>query len=304
MRTRSRQLALLVNPNASGFDEANLADVQRVLSEAASVETMISERKLHIVDLAAAVSEDTSFDALAVYSGDGGFNEALNGLKRRLPIGFVAGGRTNVLPRALGVGGSATTTARTVSEALKSGRVREISLGRANGRRFGFSSGIGLDAELIRRWDGLGRRSDGRKPGDLAFMRATVDVLARKRGRIPAQMEVKGIGASAFVLAANCDPYTYLGRLPLHVAPDARFELGFDLVAPRKLNARSIPILLTHLLFGRGQTNNRNIIYRHDLDHVDIACAGLAPLHVDGEDLGDSDHVVFEAERRAVDVLV
>jgi hypothetical protein len=36
-------------------------------------------------------------------------------------------------------------------------------------RRFGFNAGIGLDAELVRRVDQLGRNKDGKRPGDITF---------------------------------------------------------------------------------------------------------------------------------------
>jgi hypothetical protein len=35
-----------------------------------------------------------------------------------------------------------------------------------------------------------------------------------------------------------------------------------------------------------------------------VACDRPQPLQVDGEDLGDVEHAVFEAEREAVTVLV
>ena len=56
---------------------------------------------------------------------------------------------------------------------MAEGRTRRIGLGRVNGRRFGFSAGLGLDAELVRRVDQLGRSPDGRRPGDIAFVKAT-----------------------------------------------------------------------------------------------------------------------------------
>ena len=42
----------------------------------------------------------------------------------------------------------------------------------------------------------------------------------------------------------------------------------------------------------------------HDLDRIEIVCDSPLPLHADGEDLGDVDEAVFEAERDAVSVLV
>ena len=45
-----------------------------------------------------------------------------------------------------------------------------------NGRRFAFNAGIGIDAEAVRRVDEMGRREDGKRPGDLAFALAVVRV--------------------------------------------------------------------------------------------------------------------------------
>ena len=41
-----------------------------------------------------------------------------------------------------------------------------------------------------------------------------------------------------------------------------------------------------------------------DLDRIDVRCDRPLPLQADGEDLGDVEHAVFEAERDALDVLV
>ncbi|HET9938091.1 MAG TPA: hypothetical protein VFQ28_04825, partial [Gaiella sp.] len=42
----------------------------------------------------------------------------------------------------------------------------------------------------------------------------------------------------------------------------------------------------------------------HDADRLVARCDVPLPLQVDGEDLGDVDHAVFEAEPRAVSALV
>src|SRR5438477_214064 len=83
---------------------------------------------------------------------------ALLGLESDVPIGFLPGGGESVLPRALGLPRDPVRAARQVADALAVGRSRRISLGRVNGRRFGFGAGIGLPAEVVRRVDALGRR--------------------------------------------------------------------------------------------------------------------------------------------------
>jgi diacylglycerol kinase family enzyme len=184
------------------------------------------------------------------------------------------------------------------------GTVRRISLGRVNGRRFAFNAGIGFDAELVRRVDARGRKPDGRRPGDLAFAWSALSTVAARRGRYDAALEIEGIGRAAFALIANCDPYSYAGRVPLRVAPLARFELGLDIVAPRGVKARDIPRLAVALVRGRGQVDSRSILYGHDLDRFVVRCDQPLPLQLDGEDLGDVTEALVECERDAVAVLV
>ncbi len=293
-------VVLIVNPFASEVTEARVRTVERELGRAAVVRTLLTERRGHAIALA----REAGADAVVVYSGDGGFNEVLNGVEEGVPLGFLPGGRTNVLPRALGVPRDAAAAARQVSEALEAGRTRTISLARVNGRRFAFAAGVGLDAELVRRVDALGRREDGRRPGDLAYLAAATKLVAGRRARFEPVLEVRGRGRAAFALVANADPYTYAGRVALHVAPEARFELGLDLVAPQLVGPATLPRLLRYAFTGHGQEDADDVIYGHDLDRIEIACDRPLPLQADGEDLGDVESAVFEAERGAATVLV
>jgi diacylglycerol kinase family enzyme len=52
-----------------------------------------------------------------------------------------------------------------------------------------------------------------------------------------------------------------------------------------------------------GHSRN-DVLYGHDLDRIEIACDRPLPLQADGEDLGDVQEAVFEAERDAVAVLI
>jgi len=289
--------ALIVNPHASRVTPDLTLAVERELAASGEVETLLTERPAHAAELAAEASQQ--HDRIFVYSGDGTYNEVVNGLERDIPLGFVPGGGTSVLPRALGLPRDPIESARLLARGAKP---RRISLGRVNGRRFTFSAGLGLDAELVRRVDAMGRES-GRRAGDVAFARTLLGILAERRGRFDPAMEVVGVGRVAFALVANCDPYSYAGRLPLRVAPRARFELGLDLVAPRSLRARVLPQVAWWVLAGRGQERSRHLLYVHDADELRIVCDAPLPLQVDGEDLGDVGEAHFEAERDALQVL-
>lgn len=289
--------ALIVNPSASRVTPELTVAVERELAAAGPLDIMLTERPLHAVELASEASR--TYERIYVYAGDGGFNEVVNGLDADVPVGFVGGGSTNVLTRALGLPRDPVECARAVA----GGRTRRISLGRVNGRRFTFSAGVGIDGELVRRVDRLGR-AGGRRAGDVVFARTLAGIFAERRGRFEAAMTVAGLGRVAFALVANCDPYSFVGRVPLHVAPAARFELGLDVVAPRALSGRTLPQVALWVLAGRGQTSSRHVLYVHDADELVVACDRATPLQADGEDLGDVEEARFEAERGALQVLV
>jgi diacylglycerol kinase family enzyme len=299
-RGTMRHATLIVNPHASEVTEKRLAAVERVLRGGLEVTVLKTERPLHANELV----REAEGEAILVYGGDGAFNEALNGLERDLPIGFLPGGRTSVLPRALGLPRDPVQAARRLVDSVERGRFRRISLGCVNGRRFAFAAGVGLDAELVRRVDALGRSEDGKRPGDLAYIRTTIGLLRERRARFAPALELDGMGRAAFALVANGDPYTYAGRLAIHVAPESRFELGLDLVAPESVKPASIPRLLRYAFTGRGQTHATDIRYAHDLDRIELVCDRPLPLQADGEDLGDVERAEFVAEREAVSVLV
>lgn len=292
---------LVVNPFATRVSEEKLAAVETALRRVAELTVVRTEHPRHATELVGEACRD-GCEAIVVFSGDGGFNEALNGLHEDVPIGFLPGGGTSVLPRALGLPLDPVDAARHLAESIEHARTRRITLGRVNGRRFAFSAGIGLDAEAVRRVDGMGRRDDGRRPGDFAFALAVVRVLAARRGHVDPALEVKGLGRAAFVFVANGAPYTYAKRIPLPIVPDADFELGLDFVAPLRVRRRSVVAVALAILTGRARSGP--VLYGHDLDRLEIACDRPMPLHVDGEDLGDVEQAVFEAERGAVSVFV
>jgi diacylglycerol kinase family enzyme len=279
-----------------------LAQVQAELQHVTELNVVMTERPGHATELASAAVDD-GFEAIVVYSGDGVFNEALNGLTQDVPIGFLPGGGTSVLSRALGMPHDPVAAAKRLGQSMQSQHMRRITVGRVNGRRFAFAAGIGLDAEAVRRVDRMGRTDDGKRPGDFAFARAVISELATHTGHMEPALEVKGFGRAAFAFVANGSPYTYLKRLPLPIVPNAHFEEGLDLVAPVRVRRRSLVPFALSILSGHSQ-GQTNTLYGHDLDRVEIVCDRPMALQADGEDLGDVEDAVFEAERGAVSVFV
>jgi diacylglycerol kinase family enzyme len=281
---------LIVNPGASAVDETRTDAVAEILG----ADVVKTERRGHATELAA----ESAAESVVVFGGDGVFNEVINGLRPGALLGVVPGGGSSVLPRALGLARHPEAAARQVVDALRAGRARRISIGRVNGRRFAFAAAVGFPAEVVRRVDELGR-ADGRRPPDRAFALTVARVLIARGGRLEPRLEVDGEPA-AFALVANGDPYTYLGRLPLRAAPGATFEAGLDIVAPRRVRVRTIPRLTAAAVLGR---KAHGVLYRHDLDRIEIRCLEALPLQVDGEDIGDVDVASFDCERGALTIV-
>jgi diacylglycerol kinase family enzyme len=265
---------LIVNPRASRVTAERIAQVETRLRP---VETLLTARPGHAVELA----RDAAGDEVWALGGDGLVNEVLNGLRPDVALGVVPAGHTNVLARALG-------------------GPRRISVGRVNGRRFAFAAGIGVDSEAVRELDTIRRQQSGRRPGDLDYARFVAARLLR--GFEPA-LEVAGHGRASLAFVSNGPIFTYAGRLPIRISPQARFELGLDLAAPLCVHPRDLAAFVPRLAIGHGVAGGHGVIRIHDSDRIELRCDRPLALQADGEDLGDVTEAVFEAERAAVTVL-
>jgi diacylglycerol kinase family enzyme len=296
-----QRATLIVNPYSSAVDERRIAAVEEALGTGVELTTQLTRRPGHATELAAAAAG--SADAVIVLGGDGTYNEAVNGLDGQTPVGFLPGGGTSVLPRALGLPRDAVGAARAVAAALAAGRTRRIGLGRVNGRRFAFSAGVGLDAEVVRRIDTRGRTDAGKRPGDFAFAAAVIGRFAEAHLRFDPVLEIEGVGRAAFLLVANGSPYTFAGPVPLRLVEGGRFEGGLGYAAPSTIRPAILPRLMARAL--RGRLGDDPLVHAgSDVDRIAIRADRPLPLQVDGEDLGDVEEAVFEAERDALAVLV
>src|SRR4029078_6758818 len=91
------------------------------------------------------------------------------------------------------------------------------------------------------------------------------------------RLEIEGFGRAAFALVANGYPYSYAGRRPVKVAPEARFELGLDLVAPQRLPPPAIPRRAGYAFRGVAERAD-DVLYGHDLDRIDVRSDRPLPL--------------------------
>jgi diacylglycerol kinase family enzyme len=296
-----RRALLIVNPFSTAVTHERVAAVEAVLRSHVELETRHTESPGHATELAAAAA--STADAIVVFSGDGTYNEAINGAAGSIPFGFLPGGGASVLPRALGLPRDPVAAAEVVATALVNDRTRSIGIGRVNGRRFCFAAGIGLDAEAVRRVNRRGRSADGRRARNTAFVTATIRHLAETRFHLEPELEIEGHGAAAFVLVAVGRPYTYVGGRPVTLGGARRYDGGLDFVGPKRVTPLTVPRLLTRALLGTLDLDT-SMVSGQDVDRFEVRCSRPFPLEADGEDLGDVTEAIFEAERNALDVLV
>ena len=180
VRGRATPIVLIVNPFATGVTRERARRGRGGAAGGAEVVTRQTEARGHAQELAAEAAD--SADAVVVFSGDGTYNEAINGAAGTVPFGFVPGGGASVFPRALGLPRDPAAAAAQIADALAQDRTISVGLGRVNGRRFCFAAGIGLDAEVVRSVDARGRTADGRRPGNVVVRRDGRRACSRASG--------------------------------------------------------------------------------------------------------------------------
>jgi diacylglycerol kinase family enzyme len=267
--------------------------------------------------LAAGAATD-KFGLVMTLGGDGTVNEAVNGLRQAadesdipaaaLPaLAALPGGNANVFTRSLRLPADPVDAAARLIADLASGREQCIGLGHANGRYFTFNAGLGLDAEVVRAVEG--RRAHGLALTPARYMRTALrqffQITDRRHPAISIT-EPDDLTADPVYLCivSNSAPWTFLGRRPVNTNPDAGFDTGLDLFAMRGLGAPSTLRTLRQMLSDRQEPpRGRNVITRHDLGAITLTAGRPVAFQVDGEYIGETELVRFQAVPRALRVI-
>ncbi|KUO15875.1 diacylglycerol kinase [Streptomyces dysideae] len=166
------EIILFVNPTAGRGRGAHAAQPAASALRAAgfTVRTVLGENADDALTRArAAVADGTG--ALVAVGGDGMAHLALQAVAgTRIPLGLVAVGTGNDFARALGLPVRDPAAAgRLIAEALKGARLREVDLGRVDGRWFGTVLASGFDSRVNDRGNRM-RWPVGRFKYDLAML--------------------------------------------------------------------------------------------------------------------------------------
>jgi diacylglycerol kinase family enzyme len=99
-------------------------------------------------------------------------------------------------------------------------------------------------------------------------------------------------------------PFTYFKRFPVDVCPEARLDLGFDVLGVKSLGATMAPRLIWSVFVSRSHPRWRKTIYHHDVESVALEADKLLPVQVDGDYIGEWDAADVALIRDGLDLYV
>lgn len=291
------RLMLIVNPAASSVTPRTQVLVQRALGEHHEVRVAETTRRNHATRLAEDAVRN-GIEGIVVLGGDGTVNEVANGIVGSscalLPL---PGGSTNVFCRTVGLPDDPLAAVDCSLRAVEQDLLRPVGVGSMNGRYFLFHTGVGFDAAVVEQVE---------RQGDLKrylnhplFVYAAIKTWVRHYDRSNPAFSVEftdgRVDDGYFLICLNTDPYTYLGRRPLQVAPAATLDTGLATVTLTSLRSDHLLRLVTDALRPPpGLSSSRIVDVRTDLAQAKLVARRPVPIQVDGDFVGTATEVVFE----------
>lgn len=301
------RLLLVANVNAQDVTPLTVEVIRSALASVFDVDLVRTKRGGHATHLAQGAAHQ-GVDLVVALGGDGTVNEVANGLAGTdVPMGILPGGGVNVLGRSLGIPPDPIeATAHLL--AVRHRPPRRIALGRAAGRHFTVSCGLGLDGAIVRRVE---RRQHLKKAvGTGYFVWTAVRVFflgydrrhPTVRVRWGNRLEHRRDGLF-LAIVQNASPYTYLGSRPMHLCPQADLDAGVDLLALDTLRVRTVLRTVASAFGSARHVRRRHVLHLHDQRRIEVTSERPLPLQLDGEYVGDRNRVLVEAVPDALSVL-
>jgi diacylglycerol kinase family enzyme len=259
-RSPKKRMLVIVNPYATTVSDRLKNLVVYALQSRYAVEAVDTEKREHATQICREAAAE-GYDVVVAFGGDGTVNEAANGLVGSdTPLSCLPGGSTNVWARTVGIPNDVVDATEHLLRLADDFRPRRVDLGRANGRHFVFSSGVGLDASVVERVDAHPYRKA--RLGPWYYTYAALATFNRRYLVHPprVRLEVEGRTLDAVtVIVQNSDPFTYFSRRPIRVCEGAGLETGtLSLAALKRATVLELPTLIPRLFSGRARTVQRH----------------------------------------------
>jgi len=313
-RPVKKRMLIIVNPYATTVSDRLKNLVVYALQGRYDVEAVLTEAQHHATEIGREACEG-GYDIVVAFGGDGTLNEVANGLAGTdVPVSVLPGGSTNVVARTLGIPNDVVDATEHLLGLADDFRPRRVDLGVANGRRFMFACGAGLDATAARTVDSHPRMKA--RGGRWYYTYAAVSGFYGKYLRNPVQMELQVDGETAegvTAIAQNSDPFSYFGNQPLRICENAALDNGTLSVAMlRRAAQRDVPTIAARVLMKSMRTPLHRQIEHFDgitqcrVESVSKDPQGRIrpfPVQVDGDYIGDHGELDVRIEPASLAVV-
>jgi diacylglycerol kinase family enzyme len=301
-----KRALLIWNPAATTTSPGVRDVIARALASDLHVEIAETQQRHHATEIASDTATRGDADLVFVLGGDGTINEVVNGLAgTQVALAPIPGGGTNVLARTLGYPNDAVEATSKLLANIRAESMRTIPLGRINGRAFAFCAGIGFDADVVRAVEShaAARRVMGEGLFITSAVRLWMTPRAHRRPKMVVRWDTGELTGARIVVVGNSDPYTYLGRRPFRLVPDATLDDdSLDATILRSLG----PVHVGRILASSFKTGSHNPATAHTLRRLQtltISCSSAVPYQVDGDVVGEASDLAISSEPEALRVI-
>ena len=314
-RPPKKRMLVIVNPYATTVSDRLKNLVVYALQGRYEVEAVSTQAQNHATQICREAREE-GYDLVVAFGGDGTLNEIANGLAGTdVPVSVLPGGSTNVVCRTLGIPNDVVDATEHLLGLADDFHPRPIDLGLANGRRFVFACGAGLDATSAKRVDAnpVLKARGGRWFYTWAAISGFYTQYLRNPVRIEAEVEGAGRSEGVTAIAQNSDPFTYFGRQPLRVCEGAELDNGtLSMAVLRRAAQRDVPTIAARVL-----TDRLRLPHHRHVDHfegfLEARLESVSrdrenrlrpfPVEVDGDYIGDHGELDLGIEPGALSVV-
>jgi diacylglycerol kinase family enzyme len=303
-------MLLVVNPYATTVSGRLKNVVVYALQSRYEIEVIDTRERNHATEIVADALARGSWDVVCSFGGDGTANEVINGMiGSEVPFTFLPGGMTNVIGRVLGIPNDIVDATEHLLTLADHFEPRKVDLGDANGRKFIFGAGAGLDAEIVRACES--RPSWKRRFGQNFYAATAVRIFAKHLFlRTSLNVKTDAVETRAIVaIAQNARPFTYFGEREIDLSQTAGLEnRSLALTVLDRANPLDFAPLATRLLTPNSDlAENRHITIDPEFQHAVIskrkADGPKIALQADGDYIGEYDEIVFTALPAALNVI-
>jgi diacylglycerol kinase family enzyme len=313
-RASKKRMLIIVNPYATTVSDRLKNLVVYALQGRYDVEAVLTEAQHHATEIGREACEG-GYDIVVAFGGDGTLNEIANGLAGTdVPVSVLPGGSTNVVARTLGIPNDVVDATEHLLGLADDFRPRRVDLGVANGRRFVFACGAGLDATAARTVDSHPRMKA--RGGRWYYTWAAVSGFYGSYLRNPVRMRMRVEGATSegiTAIAQNSEPFSYFGNQPLHICQNVTLDNGTLSVAMlRRAAQRDVPTIAARVLTERMRTPAHRQIDHFDgvtecrVESISEDPEGRIrqfPVQVDGDYIGDHGELDVSIEPSALAIV-